>query len=61
VEAAWLGGREAEFTMHTDQAMVVHVPLDHPLSGPIAVASPFGTAATSRAFEVRGRTGPLTR
>jgi hypothetical protein len=60
VEEARVGGREAEFTMHTDQAMVVHVPLENPVSGPIAVISPFGTGSSSHAFQVsaQGPPGP---
>ena len=54
VEEAKVGGRETEFTMHTDQAMVVHVPEDRPVSGPIALISPFGVATSSLAFQVKG-------
>jgi hypothetical protein len=52
VENAWVGGRRAEYTLHTDASLTLYIPPEHPLSGPIVLASPFGTGSTATAFEV---------
>ena len=57
VEQVWVGGRVAEFTTLNDAALVLYVPPDHPLSGPVVLSSPFGTTASSEPFQVTADSG----